>query len=388
MGRGSGVEARATSIRIFFVWQNHRYRETLTLNGQPIKPTPANLRYAERTAAEIRDRIRLGSFAIADFFPDSARAGQQSKSQATFDQVARVWLKTKGRLAQKTQDQYDDAIKVWARLFGADTPIASITHTKIASVIGSQPWASAKLLNNYLIPLRGVFDLASRDLGFANPMAGIENSRHQPPQPDPLTREEARAVLAYMSEQYDPRVACYFTFAFATGMRPEEIIALRWSDIDWRTATARVERARTAGTTKPLKTYHARDVDLVAVALQALRGMKPWTFMAGPDTDVFQSPITGRPWYDDRSQRDNFWTPTMRRLGIRSRRAYATRHTYATAALVAGVNPAYIARQLGHKNSRLLFTTYSKWIDGADRGREKAKMEGLLQPSEAARSSL
>ncbi len=46
---------------------------------------------------------------------------------------------------------------------------------------------------------------------------------------------------------------------------------------------------------------------------------------------------------------------------------------------MGGANPAYIARQLGHKNAKMLFEVYAKWIDGADRGREKAKIEAALR---------
>ena len=93
--------------------------------------------------------------------------------------------------------------------------------------------------------------------------------------------------------------------------------------------------------------------------------------------------MTGRPWHDERSQRDTFWRPALRVCGIRWRRAYQTRHTYATNALAAGVNPTYIARQMGHKNAKMLFTVYAKWIDGADRGREKAKLEAALRNEKA-----
>lgn len=193
-----------------------------------------------------------------------------------------------------------------------------------------------------------------------------------------LSPQEADRILASMRERYVPRIAYYFEFAFRTGMRPEELIALQWGDIDWNHGTIRVERARTAGEEKDLKTYHARDVDLVTPALEALRAMKPWTYLNGLEAPIFQNPVTDRPWHDDRSQRDHYWTPTLRRLGIRRRRAYQTRHTYATTALQAGVNPSYVARQMGHANAKMLFTVYSKWIDGADRGREKAKLEALL----------
>ncbi len=134
-----------------------------------------------------------------------------------------------------------------------------------------------------------------------------------------------------------------------------------------------------------MKTYNARDVDLVGRALEALETMKPWTMVSSDDeTDrdlgrrIFENPVTGKAWHDERSQRDTFWRPTLCRAGIRWRRPYQTRHTYATNALAGGVNPTYIARQMGHKNAKMLFTVYAKWIDGADRGREKAKMEKML----------
>jgi len=180
-----------------------------------------------------------------------------------------------------------------------------------------------------------------------------------------------------------------------TGMRPEELIELRWGDVDWKSRTIRVERARTSGEQKPLKTYNARDVDLVGRAITALETMKPWTMVGSNDPAdsemgrrIFENPGTDRPWHDERSQRDTYWRPTLRATGIRWRRPYQTRHTYATNALGAGVNPAYIARQMGHKNAKMLFTVYAKWIDGADRGRELAKLEQMLRNEKTARKAV
>jgi integrase len=383
MGNGNGVEARENSIRLFFVWQGKRYRETLTVNGAPIKPTPANLKYAGRVANEIRDKIRLDAFVLADYFPDSKRAVAASPGVTTFGQMAATWMETKGRLATKTKTQYENALEVWKGLLGEDTPISDLSHGKIAAVVGRHPWASAKLLNNYLIPLRGVFKLAGREMRLENPMEGIENSKHQPPAPDPLSIEEMESILAHMKKVYDPRIWAYFEFAFLTGMRPEELIELRWGDVDWNHRTIRVQRARAAGEVKDLKTYNSRDVELIDRALAALISMKPWTLMGGDEATIFQNPVTNRSFHDERSQRDHYWNPTLRKLGIRRRRAYQTRHTYAATSLSGGVNPAYIARQMGHKNAKMLFTVYAKWIDGADRGRERAKMEAVLAKEKA-----
>jgi hypothetical protein len=61
-----------------------------------------------------------------------------------------------------------------------------------------------------------------------------------------------------------------------------------------------------------------------------------------------ENPNTGEPWHDERSQRDTFWAPTLKGLGIRSRRAYATLATYRSAALAARVPPGDVVQQAGH----------------------------------------
>lgn len=45
---------------------------------------------------------------------------------------------------------------------------------------------------------------------------------------------------------------------------------------------------------------------------------------------------------------------------------------------MADMNPAYISRQMEHKNARIFFEVYSKWIDGAANDREKAKMDAIF----------
>lgn len=370
--RGTGVELRDKSIRVGFMLDGEWVRETLK-----IPPTPRNEQYAIKLVDSINKRIQAGTFDYAEFFPNSKRSPKTPKNQ-TFGQMCTMWLQTKGQLAQKTRDQYRNALEVWKGLLGADTPIGKLTHGTVAAKVGDTPWKSAKLLNNYLICLRGVFTLAGRELKLDNPMEGIENSKHQAPPPDPLSHEEMELVLRDLGKHYDRRVWAYFEFAFLTGMRPEELIALKWQDVDSNHGTIRVERAKTAGKVKPLKTYQTRDIDLVERAVAALAVMKAWTLMS-EDGFIFQNPVTGKPWHDERSQRDHYWKPALRRQGVRWRKAYNTRHTYATNALASGVNPSYVSRQMGHKSAKMLFQVYSKWIDGADRGREKAKLEAMLR---------
>jgi integrase len=88
-------------------------------------------------------------------------------------------------------------------------------------------------------------------------------------------------------------------------------------------------------------------------------------------------PNTGKPFIDDRPVRRWAWTPTLKKLGIRHRPDYNTRHTCATVMLMAGSNPDWAAKQLGH-SIKMFLETYSRWIDGDDKGRELSKMAHLL----------
>lgn len=387
-GKTSGVESRPNSIRIRLRAGGYSICETLTVAGEPMAPTPANLKYAARVVDDIRRRAALGTFSLADFFPDSPRA-KAAANGAALGTLLDDWLKSKGTLAEATKSQYASAVRFWKELLGADTAVTDVTYKTLASKIGSHPWPSAKTHNNYLIALRGAFDLEYRGENAAkNPAAGLQNMRGIRRLPDPLSAEERDKVLAGMRKRCPNQVVAYFLWQFYTGMRPEETIALRWSDIDTVHQVARVQRVRTfRGSERDgTKTNTVRDVDLMPQALEALTLMRPITSMLRTDRgkgqddspDIFQNPITGKAWHDERSQRDTFWRPTLKRAGVRYRTAYATRHTFATAALMAGVPPAYIAAQLGH-SVKMLLERYARWIPGGDGGGARAALAAAFR---------
>jgi integrase len=382
--RGTGVEVRPGNIRISFTWQEKRCRETLER-----APTPPNIKHAERLVEEINRRIALGNFVYGEFFPHSARALVAPRPQGTLREVGALWLKTKGRLAPATLSQYANALEFWYAQLGADRRVADLSHGELAGVIGDYDWPSFKLCNNYLIALRGLLWLAKKDRHITDdPMEGIENMASVKKLPDPLSADEAEKILADIAQHYDEQVFNYFDFAFQTGMRPEELIALRWSDIDWNRSTARVERARTfRGALKDVKNHEERDVDLSPRALAALTRQKKHTLVgsaAKEEDDIFQNPVTRKPWHDERSQRDHYWQPALARAGVRRRRAYATRHTYATRLIMGGLKPAYVAHQMGH-TLQVLFSTYARWLNDADKGAEASKLGEVLGSSIANR---
>lgn len=363
-----------------FTYAGKARKETLKHNGKPLPPTPANIKHAHRLIAEIKGKIRHGVFEYSDYFPDSKAAIElrSPDKMPTLRELGASWLKSKGQLKPSTLAQYTSAVNFWCELLGADTLVERITTQVLKSKIGAYVWPSAKTHNNYLIALRGMLELHFDDK--RSPADAIKNMRATKRPPDPLTIDERDRVLEHLRKHRDPRVWAYFTWMFYTGMRPEEAIALRWSDVDFNRCQVMVQRVRTfmGSEWDDTKTYTERLVDLVPQAMAALSVMKPYTFMkrdeeTGDVADIFENPNTLRPWHDERSQRDHYWKPTLRALGIRERRAYCTRHTYCTVGLMGNVKPAYIAAQAGH-SLKMLLEVYTRWTPANDGGAERLAM--------------
>jgi integrase len=74
--------------------------------------------------------------------------------------------------------------------------------------------------------------------------------------------------------------------------------------------------------------------------------------------------------------------------GARYRNPYQTRHTFASSLLMLGVNPLYVAKQMGHVDTTMVNRIYGKWITGTGRGQEKKRLAALYtevaQKSKAA----
>lgn len=373
--KGKGVEIRATTLRIKFFINGEMFRETLKMN-----PTPANVKYAAKLKQEIDSKIGFGLFNYAEYFPDSPNLKRLglAKGKPTFREYAELWHSTNGTLSKGTRIQYRRYLNaVWLPLYG-DRIIAEIKHSELKAMIGERDWGSAKNMNNHLIALRGPFELAVRDKVIGrddNPMDGIENKVSKPSGPDPFSIAEINMILDDMYKHYPESIGNFFETAFFTGLRPQEQIALRWTDIDWPLETIHINKAFSYGEEKSTKTGVARDVELISRALEAIKRQKKFTFLKGEH--VFVNHRTGNPYPSSQQLRDNYLKSALKRTGIRGRDMYQTRHSFATLNLMAGANVAWLAKTLGH-NVVMLLSTYAKWVDRADKGREKNKLEQQL----------
>lgn len=148
--------------------------------------------------------------------------------------------------------------------------------------------------------------------------------------------------------------------AFHTGMRPGEIFALKWSDIDFQFGFISVQRSisRASSKTKLTKTPAGmRRIDIDSRLREYLGDMRE---KACPDKSfVFPSPPLGHheyrvPWN---------LAPELRKMcalaEIEYRRFYTFRHTHATVLLSMGIHPKIVQERLGHTDVKVTMEIYS-----------------------------
>jgi integrase len=191
---------------------------------------------------------------------------------------------------------------------------------------------------------------------------------------DPFTIEEIGAILAACS---GPQERNLWKFAFATGMRTSEFIALEWSAVDFALAKVQVLQKRVEHVTeKTLKTAAGkRAIDLRQGALEALIDQQQYSGGAGGT--VFIDDRMDKPWGNDHILRMR-WIRILRKAGVRYRKPYQTRHTFASSLLCNGENPLYVANQMGHATLEMLHKRYGRWIEQGSTEDDQKRLDAFF----------
>ncbi|WP_432472798.1 tyrosine-type recombinase/integrase [Amphritea sp. HPY] len=382
------IRARGNGGNLFFDfrYQGKRCREQTLLPD-----TPGNRKKLQEVMDRIEAEITLGNFNYALHFPNSkngdltvgALASLKAQQQIgpLFKEFAEEWYEenkvqwkrsyqkiVRGTLDSKLIPHFgemsvgkiakSDILKFRASLakVGREIPGKELSHDRI---------------NHILTPLRMILNEASERFEFNTPCLGIKPLKIARQDIEPFSLEEVRQILNHVRSDY----CNYYVVRFFTGLRTGEVDGLQWQYVDFENRRILVRETVVQGEIDSTKTPEScREVEMSEPVYAALMEQKQvsyrkskFVFCNGHGGPLEHRNVTQRVWY-----------PLLKHLGIKKRRPYQTRHTAATLWLASGENPEWIARQMGHSTTQMLFTVYSRYVPNLTR-RDGSAIDQLLR---------
>ncbi|HZR37947.1 MAG TPA: DUF3596 domain-containing protein [Nevskia sp.] len=368
-----------------FYYQRRRCREYTKLDD-----TPANRKRMQQVLNKVAAEITLGTFDYPRYFPNSKLAAQFASASSSapggkfgagplFRDFAATWRTEKGVEWRASYRATVDSILNTHLLprFG-EQPIAGIDREALlcfrAELRGDESnpddMHAPATVNRIMGILRQIFDEASVRHSFPNPCSRIKRLKNPKQDIEPFTLEQVRLILAKVRADYRD----YLTVRFFTGMRSGEAHGLKWKYVDFQRRQILVRETFSQNRTEYTKTDGSqREIDMSQPTFDALTRMRP----AKPDPEAYVFHTREGGPIDNKNFTDRVWYPLLRHLDLKRRRPYQMRHTCATLWLAAGENPEWIARQLGHSTTEMLFRVYSRFVPNLTR-RDGSAFERLL----------
>ncbi|MBE1302439.1 MAG: tyrosine-type recombinase/integrase [Alteromonadaceae bacterium] len=226
-------------------------------------------------------------------------------------------------------------------------------------------------INKIMSTLRHVLNEASTRFEFKTPYQNIKQLKNNPKDIFPFSLREVLSILQNVREDYRN----YYTVRFFTGMRTGEIDGLKWKYVDFEKRLILVRETIVDGKhDDSAKTDSSiRDIQMSQQVYEALLRQHRATKKL---SEYVFSTLNGKP-LAHRNVTRRVWKPLLSELGLEYRKPYQTRHTAATLWLAAGEAPEWIAKQLGHAHTMMLFTVYSRFVPNLTR-QDGSAFESLL----------
>jgi len=385
------VRKETGKLVIDFTHRGVRCREQTALPD-----TQANRKRVQAVIERIKKAQQDGSFKYGDYFPESAIATR-------FDfVVAPVVLAAPETEAADSGPRFRDFATQWvddhsiewrrshirsllSTLNGRLIPefggkaVGNINKSDILAFRatlakvkgrGEQVGLSSKRINEIIGLLRQILTEAADQFQFTSPALSIKKLRVRKTDVAPFSLIDVQRILATVRPDYKD----YFTARFFTGMRTGEVHGLKWKYVDFDLRILRVRETFVLGEDEYTKTDGSqRDIQMSQPVFEALQRQYEVT---GKVSQYVFCNQTAQP-LDNKNFSDRIWYPLLRHLGLEKRRPYQMRHTAATLWLASGEAPEWIARQLGHTSTEMLFRVYSRYVPNLTR-QDGSAMERLL----------
>ena len=364
------VNVRSGMLYLDFTYRGKRCKEQTKLNDNIENRNKLN-----KLMSVIEKQIHLGIFDFGYHFPSSKKAPyfkqierliarQEGKGSMPFHDFASMWFEEKEVEWRKSHIETVNGIVLHHLLptFG-EMPIGSISKADILAFrlhLVKTPSASGKLRsasrnNHILVVLRMILNEAAERFGYVSPWLNIKALSVPRTEIQPFSLDEVQLILSHVREDF----RSYFLVRFFTGLRTGEIDGLMWKNIELEKRKMHIHQSWVRGQIEKTKTSDSyrtlvlseRVYDAFCAQWQQTGHKSDFVFCDKNGHALNQRNLSKRVWY-----------PLLNYLGLEKRNPYQTRHTAATLWLASGENPEWIARQLGHANTSMLFRVYSRYV--------------------------
>lgn len=373
------------TLYIDFRYMNVRCREQTSLPD-----TPANRKKLEAMLQRMEAEMLLNQFDYASYFPSSnnikkfdtlhKRVVSHLTNTPLFSDWVETWL---NEMVPGWSNSYAKTVKHIVNLrliprFG-DQLVSAITKADILQfrselvngVSERGKSLSPSHINRHIKLLNMILNEGSDRFDFVSPVKNIKPLKNPRADIQPFSLEEVQSIIFSVP----PLFKHYFTVRFFTGMRTGEIDGLKWKYVDFENRLILVRESWVDGeftTTKTQESY--RDIQMSQPVYDALKQQFELT---GNKCSLVFANTQGKP-LSKHNVTTRVWYPTLDDLGLERRRPYQTRHTAATLWLASGESPEWIARQMGHANTEMLFRVYSRFVPNLTRN-DGSAFERMLQ---------
>ena len=282
-------------------------------------------------------------------------------SQLTVRAFILEWLDAKQDASPRTKQVYRKLVDLYLGDV-ANVRLSDLRRPHVERLYGSliDRGISPKTVQHVHSILRQAAEYAT-DLKLLpiNPVQGASRPTVRRAVKETLTVEQVRTLIASVKGRGDYEYPFYL-LVFTAGLRPNEALALRWSDLEGD--TIRVVRTWTEDATgrrilseAPKTDAGFRSIPLPAETVEALLAWKKTSAFA-PSMFIFSNldgSIVHLAAIRKRFKR------ALKAAGLPSIRLYDTRHTHGTLLLEAGVNAKVVQERLGHSNVGITLGTYA-----------------------------
>lgn len=373
------INERGGLLFLDFRYQGQRCREYTKLTDSKV-----NRNRTEKLLKKIEAEIIVGAFEYGKYFPNSKLRAKfdevderKRQSQAyfnapdspRFEEFAQTWLAE--MKIEWSKGHYEDVEGVLNKYllptFG-NKKISAINKGQILqfrSILAKVPgrkgsFLSPSRINHIMTPLRVLLNEAADRYDFTSPWKNIKALKVGRTEVDPFSVVEVNYFLSEVPDNF----RSYYITRFFTGLRTGEIDGLMWDDVDLTNKTITVRQSLVRGELSGLKTEGSyRVINLTDSVVEALKIHKKTAYLK--DKYVFTNAKRKPLNYAVVSR--TVWYPTLKKAKLRSRNPYQTRHTFATLLLASGESPEWIANQMGHTTTTMLFRVYSRYVPNLTR---------------------